>query len=448
MTVDLLYVIQRFLQQQNLSKPLLLALSGGPDSLCLFHCLLQCQERLPFQFHVAHIDHGWRSESQEEAKALEALTNQYQIPFHKKVLNPQLLKGNLEEASRQARYAFFEELYRTHGFQAVLLGHQAEDQAETVLKRLLEGSHWAKLGSLQPIFEWNGMPVWRPFLSISKRDILEWLQQRNMVPFEDATNQDQRFLRARMRQTIFPFLNQEFGKEVQQPLRALAEEIQEIKIYFDHKLNPIMENENRGPLGVYLDFTDLQLTSLEIKYLIRKMSEKEGIILSRPLADLATQLIQEGAANRQLEIGHRTFWIDRYKLFILSKDLPEWPEDLSLLPGYVKIGNWNLDVHLTNDPDSISATSWQDGWRGEFRIALPLQDGYRLGSSKSNAYYRSHRYKISKWWNNHKVPAFLCHWMPVVWKGEAIYYEFLTGCSPAEKKGYENWVAIKLQYSL
>lgn len=449
MTVDLLYLVQHFLQQQSLSKPLLLALSGGPDSLCLFYALLNCQKRLSFTFHVAHVDHGWRVESAQEAILLESLMKKHQIPFHKKVLNPHLLKGNLEDACRQARYCFFKELYQTYQYEAVILGHQADDQAETVLKRLLEGAHWTKLTALQSIAYWEEMPLWRPFLTVSKKEILEWLKQKEIVAFEDATNQDEHFLRARMRRTLFPLLNREFGKEVQHPLRSLAEDIQEIKDYFEIKLTPILAQENRGPFGVYLDFSELELTSLEIKYLIRKMGEKEGIVLSRPIVEAAASFIKEGVANRQLRVGHRTIWIDRFKLFILDQEsIAEWALEIPLLPGSINVGNWKIDVHFTDDPHSVSTTSWQEGWKGEFRGVLPLQEGYHLGPSQSNICYRSHRYSVSKWWNNHKVPAFLWQKIPVIWKEGTIYHEFLTDYLPLNRETSENWVAIKLYFSL
>ena len=87
-----------------------MALSGGPDSLCLFYCLLEYRKRYGTPIHIAHVDHGWREESRQEVEILQRLAGNNQISFHLKTLNPTLMKGNLEAICREERYAFFAEL--------------------------------------------------------------------------------------------------------------------------------------------------------------------------------------------------------------------------------------------------------------------------------------------------------------------------------------------------
>src|SRR6476620_6970567 len=148
--ISLEHIVLSFLKRYgDLNRPMLLALSGGPDSLSLLHLLLNCQKKLQFTFGIAHIDHRWRSESKEEAESLRQLAETHQISFHLKVLDPSSFQGNLEENCRQKRLEFFRQLCHEYRYQAVLLGHHANDQAETVLKRLLEGSGWNGLAAMQ-----------------------------------------------------------------------------------------------------------------------------------------------------------------------------------------------------------------------------------------------------------------------------------------------------------
>ncbi len=130
-------------------EPLLLGLSGGPDSLALYYGLLSCQRKYNISFHIAHIDHGWRLESAQEAEQMRQLAERAGIPFHLKKLKPAELKGNLEMACRIERYRFFAELCQTCSFQGVLVGHQRDDQSETILKKLLEGGPLVLFGRTQ-----------------------------------------------------------------------------------------------------------------------------------------------------------------------------------------------------------------------------------------------------------------------------------------------------------
>lgn len=294
-------------------RPFLLALSGGPDSLCLFFCLLESQ----IPFHVAHVDHGWREESQTEASKLKQLAFEHGIPFHSKRLNPNELSGNLEDACRKERYFFFKEVIDSSLCSAVITGHQADDQAETLLKRIFEGSHWSALSALQEVSELFEIKVLRPLLKISKKEVINWLKDRQKTFFEDPTNQDPRFLRAKLRQTIFPYLNETFGKEVQPSLAFLGEEMAEVRAYFEERTAPLLNQVVRDSSGLHLDLKEnLPESLLEIKFLLRTLCKKENITLSRSILSSAARALKEGGVNRQFEVGGRKIVIDRKRIYI------------------------------------------------------------------------------------------------------------------------------------
>src|SRR5262245_21228397 len=117
------------------SRPVLLAFSGGPDSLALLHLLLDYRQQHPLTLHLAHVDHGWRSGSAAEAAKLKLQAEALGLPFHSCRLSDEDRQGNLEAAGREARLRFFRQLSSQFDCQAVILGHQADDVAETCLKR-------------------------------------------------------------------------------------------------------------------------------------------------------------------------------------------------------------------------------------------------------------------------------------------------------------------------
>ena len=133
------------------SRPVLIGLSGGPDSMALLHLLRECAQKKDLRIGVAHVNHCWRAESSYEAAQLEELVKNLGYSFHLKVLNPSELTGNLEDACRRERLAFFNELTHAYGYQAVILGHHRDDQAETVLKRFLEGASLVNLKGMEEI---------------------------------------------------------------------------------------------------------------------------------------------------------------------------------------------------------------------------------------------------------------------------------------------------------
>jgi tRNA(Ile)-lysidine synthase len=414
------------------SSPLLLALSGGPDSLCLFYCLLAYRRRHGVPFHIAHVDHGWRPESQAEAQALQQLAHQYQIPFHLKKLDLTGLKGNLEAISREERYAFFAAISQQMKCQAVLTGHHQDDQAETVFKRILEGAHWSRWVGLKAENWINGVRIVRPLLGTSRKEIEQMLAQQERQGFEDPTNRHLQFLRARLRETIFPKLNQEFGKQVQKSFVEIGEEAQELVDYFESRLAPLLSQMRQGPWGMYLDLqANLPESLLEIKYLLRLVCAKLGFFLSRVIIEQAAIALQMGKADQCFVMGIRQIWVDRRRIFILHAPLPIQEagqlREISLESGCCFLGNWKGRMEEDIYFSSHRTTSWKEGWQGEVRTYLPL-GSYRLGFIEQLNDKRSHLLAIKKRWTQNKVPAFLSAYFPLVWETETgICHEFLTG---------------------
>ncbi|MDN3507714.1 MAG: tRNA lysidine(34) synthetase TilS, partial [Simkaniaceae bacterium] len=181
---------------KNHLKPgmhLALALSGGPDSMALFHLLCEAQSHFDFSLSLLHVDHGLREESRDEADILSKLP----FPFYTTRL--ELSGGNLEDQAREARYAFFEKIRSEIAFDALLLAHQRDDLAETALKRVCEGASLERQYGMSSVSKRGEMVLWRPLLSCKKEELIDYLSDRQH--FIDPTNFTNQFLRGRMRET-------------------------------------------------------------------------------------------------------------------------------------------------------------------------------------------------------------------------------------------------------
>lgn len=414
------------------TKPILLGLSGGPDSLSLLHLLLQLRKTRPITLAVAHVDHGWRPESSSEAEQLRTLVQQQELPFHLRTLSPLELQGNLEAACREERIRFFQTLCLEHGYQAVLLGHQADDQAETVLKRILEGASLNCLTALQEVTHIDGINLWRPLLPFRKTQILEWLVEQQLTAFNDYTNLDPKYLRGRFRSQILPELSKAFGKEILGNLCHLAEEAQELKEHMQQSLECYLDAIEPGPWGVMLDLSSsCPASPFALKYLLRAFLQCEGLCPSRQLLETACSLMLDGKGDRQLPLGQHILQVDRKRLFLLKRPVELVSDCVVLKPGKMQYGPWQVTVTVVESSENKLLSDWKDVWKGRTAITWEANEGdYHLGPPKMGSSYPGKNGSLSRWWTDEKVPAFLRHSIPVIWQGDRICGEFLSGRTP------------------
>lgn len=403
-------------EHYDTAHPVLLGLSGGADSLVLLYLLKSYKNKILFNFGIAHVDHGWRSESADEAKQLLQLAADLNIPFHMKTLSPEAIEGNLEEACRDERLAFFTQLCKEYGYQAVILGHHADDQSETVLKKILEGKSLPYLCGMASISVYKGLNIWRPLINCSKALIKSYLEEKEVSHFEDKTNFDTRFLRARLRTKIIPMLSHDFGKEVSPGLCRIGNEAEELKAYLDAQLNDYTQQICRGPFGSLLDLnTQCPSSDFELRYLIRKTCECEGIQTSHHLIHEACQKIRAKTANCELIAKDTHIYIDRGRLFVMKKPLPEFKHTISIEIGQYSLDDWSLEVKEVEGIER-TLTGWKDAWMGHMQVLMP-PGTYFLKKGDAS---------LSKGWTASKVPAFMRWAFPVIWSEKSIRHEFLT----------------------
>ena len=300
----LLQVVKDFLTiHYREGSPLLVGFSGGPDSLALLHLLLECRRFFDLEIHVAHVDHGWRESSEREAEALQKKIVALGLKFYLRRLEG---VPATEEAAREARLAFFAELYEQLGCQAIILGHQGNDQIETVLKRILEGAALPAWGGIKTVTPMRGMQVWRPLLTVQKAELRGWLERRGLKAIEDETNSDPRYLRGRMRESILPSLEAQFGKQVGHNLMRFGQTAGELKEYLErrfHKYEKLVQEGGKADLS-----SEYPFEPVELKLFLKKFSENHGVFLSHGALETLYQLLEKGSSHRL--VGSKGRWIE------------------------------------------------------------------------------------------------------------------------------------------
>lgn len=256
-------------------KKVLVAVSGGLDSMNLFHLLYEYRQELCIELGIAHINHGQREEAVLEENYLKQLAEECKVPFYLSHFEGRFS----EEAARKWRYAFFADIMEQEGYTALVTAHHADDQAETVLMRLIRGSRLRHLSAIQSIQTFASGELIRPLLSFKKSDF------DNIFHFEDASNQSLNYFRNRVRNTYLPQFKQENPKielalnnlatDTRNLLQALRDLTKDLCVTDLTSFRQQTQAVQRYLLEEYLEgFPDLQLSRPQFNELLHILQTK------------------------------------------------------------------------------------------------------------------------------------------------------------------------------
>ena len=206
----------------------IIAVSGGPDSMALLHLLAEVQKRFELELTAVWVDHGLRpEETPKEGKTVLAAAEKLRLPCIRHQVDTAAYADqqgtSLEHAARDLRYAALRETARAREAEYIAVAHTADDQAEEILLRLLRGSGREGISGMRM----RSRDLIRPLLNTEKKVLLAWLQEQ-AIPFcLDSSNEDMRFLRNRIRHQLLPFLEEHFAQGIRKSLRKSAENLAE-----------------------------------------------------------------------------------------------------------------------------------------------------------------------------------------------------------------------------
>lgn len=199
--------------------------SGGPDSVALIYLLNSLKKPLKIDLHIAHLDHMLRKDSYKDRKFVEGLARKLKLPVTAACIKVgQLAKrGSLEEIARNARLGFLFRVAQDIKTRKVALGHNLDDQAETVLMRILRGTGLQGLSGMLPKTEIGGFQIIRPLIEVRRQDIEVFLKQRKVRPCMDTSNLEDIYFRNKIRNRLMPLLEKEYNNNIKGVLSNMAE---------------------------------------------------------------------------------------------------------------------------------------------------------------------------------------------------------------------------------
>ena len=344
-------------------KRVVVAVSGGPDSMALLNALSRLAKELGLVLHGAHLDHGLRgAASDADALTVASLFTSFAIPFTVEKANVagyRRARGlSMEEAARDVRYAFLARVALDQKAHAVALGHTADDQAETVLMHILRGSGVHGLRGMaqlsERVIEDNVVWLFRPMLELRRADTIEYCRALGMTPRIDESNLDTNITRNRVRLELMPLL-ETYNPAVQEALVRLARSAAESDDYIAGELSRVLPHlVTEVPGGVSIDrrrFVGVQhaLHAATIRELIRDVKgDLDGI--EQTHVDGVLELMW-GQAGKAIDLPGDLTVINAYDSMVIAHkvglETPLSPliGEVSIpVPGEGLLGQWRITV--------------------------------------------------------------------------------------------------------
>ena len=204
---------------------ILIGVSGGPDSVALLHILNSLSSKLKFSLYIAHLDHMLRKDAIKDVEFVKKLSRALKIPLAIGRVNVKILAKNtsIEEAARNARFEFFFRIARKIKANKIALAHNLDDQAETVLMRILRGTGLSGMSGILPKRKISGYEIIRPLLEVKRSEIESYLRDNRIKARQDRTNLKDIYFRNKIRNNLLPLLENHYSPNVKELLANLAE---------------------------------------------------------------------------------------------------------------------------------------------------------------------------------------------------------------------------------
>ncbi len=277
---NILNIVKNNIKEYDLIKKgdkVVVAVSGGPDSMCLLDSLYRLKDELDISLVVAHVNHGIRKESDGEKEYVYNYCKERDIPFnYLKVDIPTLSKEKKmseETCGREIRYNFFEEVRKKENANVIAVAHNLNDNVETILLNEIRGCGLKGLTGMD--FKFGN--IIRPLLTIEKKDIIVYNNELGLNPCIDKTNEEEIYLRNKIRLSLIPYLqelNPNFVTNICRMRNILKEDNDFIEKYADSIFNEIIISENNSQITFKFGQLLKQHESIQ-KRVVRKVIERK-----------------------------------------------------------------------------------------------------------------------------------------------------------------------------
>ena len=431
----------------NKEDKIAIALSGGVDSIVLFHLLVTEYKDSYKQLVVFHINHGLREESYEEAEFVEKFVKDFDVKFYKEELSMSDLERDShtseEMLARELRYQAFNKMAKLEGVTKLLTAHHKNDQVENILMRLLTGRSIDHSLAICEEIEMAGLTIYRPLLNSLKAELEEYAKEKNLHYYVDATNFDTDYTRNNIRHNIVPLLN-DINSGSFDNLINFANYYQNInnnlkKAILSNKDNYIF-SRNEDKISLVKD-KFLELNEEEMYFLLKDLITDElGVfdVKQKAIFDVVSSL-KKNSGNKSYDLKNNLKIISQYEtLYIHKIEKKCYNDKIEIIIDKI----CENSVYEFYQNKFIISTDAKDSEIGFNKSELPLlittkKEGDRVRRGEINK-------KLSRIFIDEKVPKELRDTLPVIRnnKGEVLGVLGI-GTKVNKNKIYDYYIKMK-----
>lgn len=394
---------------------LVVAVSGGIDSMVLLDALVAIKDRFRLTLIVAHVNHHTRKENLKEAELVQAVAKQNQLPCE--ILDYQHTDNtNFQQAARYARYDFFIQLASKYHANKLVLAHQADDQAETVLMRLVRGGTLSAIAGMRSQSDMRGLKVIRPLLNVSRKQI-EAYQKAKQVPYlEDDSNWQDHYTRNRFRHQLLPLCFKENPLFLEKTTQ-FTESMQELTQYIRKEaktLHDLLVSYHEDGATLAIDkIKPLETVILrELFTLIINTLSKDTIEVSyRQLQELVS-CCHNKKPQMEIDIDQSLVVIKHYHTLDFVREKPTYSQYEHQLTGFTKITLPHGATFQVSENISNSRGKPYELWYNDLDSIFPLLVRNRRPGDRIRFAYGSK--KLKTFFIEKKVPQSERETIPLV----------------------------------
>lgn len=304
----------------------LIAVSGGVDSMVLLHAVEHLPEELqPSQIGIVHINHHTRPETESEEQAVRTLADYYELPIYvKQWTQGSQVSINFEQVARDMRYEFFEEVMSEHDYTVLLTAHHRDDQAETVLMKLIRGGLLQEKVGIPVKRKFVNKEISRPLLNITKDELYQYASDNKVTYFEDSSNQEHDHTRNRVRHRIIPLLEEE-NSQASKHLADFSNELDDLMSV----VKPIVKDKASQIATYQPDEVTIQieqllklpgaLAKLVLTEILKRIFDEQKAFKKKYVRTILDWL-EESTPNSTLDLSDPWICIRQYDQLIITKE--------------------------------------------------------------------------------------------------------------------------------
>lgn len=323
--------VKQYIQKHQLINPqdmVIVAVSGGSDSMALVHILYELSEKMYFNISVAHLNHALRDEAINEERFIQSFCEKNNISFYAKTIDVKKYaaqkKIGIEEAGREQRYKYFNELCQALKANKIATAHHYDDQAETVLLHLLRGSGIKGLRGMLPQ---NGNII-RPLLEVPQKHICHYLEKNKIEYCLDPSNMDVKYLRNKIRKHLIPLLEKDYNPQIVHTLGKLAEISREendiIELEVDKFWEQISADTRKGEIIIKLEILNSIGLGLQKRIIKKALSDLAGeSAWEKKDIEEILSLASKAGSSKKLSLKKSVKVLKSYDKLVFTYDIPE-----------------------------------------------------------------------------------------------------------------------------